>query len=135
MVLDMIRAHAGDIHKVANWLEGKIHKPIPDLHSLADKVANANNDDILKHLGDKIIALSWNHGKILAVNGNTLMTGGANYWWQNASNKYMIIEQQCKLEGDAAVSAHVWQDYFFRYPSHPCDLHVYRIDLQLKVPQ
>lgn len=113
--LQVIHQHAKDIHGIANWLEAKMKTKIPSLHALADKVANASNDDILKYLGDKLASLSWNHGKILAVNGRTLMTGGANYWWQNASNMYITIEQQCKIEGDAAVSAHVWQDYFFRH--------------------
>lgn len=83
------------------------------LGQAADVLAKLKDDVVLKFLEGKGTALSWNHGKILAVNGKTLMTGGANFAHTNASNQYSIIEQSCKMKGDAAVSAHVWQDYFF----------------------
>ena len=31
-------------------------------------------------LSEELRSVSWNYGKILAVNGTHMMTGGANYW-------------------------------------------------------
>jgi hypothetical protein len=109
----MLRDHVNDIQKVVSWLErNKI--PVTPLRTIADQLAKASNDQLLQYLGNQIQSVSWNHGKILAVNGKTMMTGGANYWWQNRSDTYDIIEQQCKIGGDATGSAHAWSDYFFR---------------------
>ena len=64
-----------------------------------------------KHLSDHI---SWNHGKVLAVNGKTMMTGGGNYWSVCSGGQHDIVDQQAKLTGDAAISAHRWADYFWK---------------------
>lgn len=70
---------------------------------------------------DKVIinqapSITWNHGKVLAVNGTTLMTGGINYWDLYANNgPHDICDHAVKVRGDAAVSAHRWADYFWQY--------------------
>ena len=58
--------------------------------------------------------ISWNHGKVLAVNGKTMMTGGGNYWDEYTGIQHDIIDQQAKVTGEAAISAHRWADYFWR---------------------
>jgi phosphatidylserine/phosphatidylglycerophosphate/cardiolipin synthase-like enzyme len=63
--------------------------------------------------------VSWNHGKVLAVNGRVVMTGGGNYWnayaaKQEAHTDHTIVDHQARIVGDAAVSAHKWVDYFWR---------------------
>jgi hypothetical protein len=58
--------------------------------------------------------ISWNHGKVLAVNGKTMMTGGGNYWDVYKGIEHDIIDQQVKVTGEAAISAHRWADYFWR---------------------
>lgn len=42
-----------------------------DVDSLVNKV-----------IGDLAPSITWNHDKVLAVNGTTLMTGGINFWDQ-----------------------------------------------------
>jgi phosphatidylserine/phosphatidylglycerophosphate/cardiolipin synthase-like enzyme len=114
--LKWLKDHSQDLKKLVLWAESKkVH--LPQLNDFADKLANWSLDDMVNALGGpqgQLQALSWNHGKILAVNGKTLMTGGANYWDQNTTKVYDIIEQQAKIKGDAAVSAHLWSDYFWR---------------------
>jgi hypothetical protein len=80
-----------------------------DLNKFVDEVL------ITKQLSDTP-AITWNHGKILAVNGSTMMTGGINYFsdYTNAS-KHNICDHSVKIRGDAAVSAHRWADYFWQY--------------------
>lgn len=58
---------------------------------------------------------SWNHGKILAIGGKTMMTGGINYWAEYTSPRRSIIDMQAKVTGDAAISAHIYADYFWKY--------------------
>jgi hypothetical protein len=58
--------------------------------------------------------ISWNHGKVLAVNGKTMMTGGGNYWNVYTGKEHDIIDQQAKVTGEAAISAHQWSNYFWK---------------------
>ncbi|KAK1757295.1 hypothetical protein QBC47DRAFT_442096 [Echria macrotheca] len=59
--------------------------------------------------------ISWNHGKILAVNGTHIMTGGANYWAEYKVGEAKIYDTQAKIHGEAAVSAHKYCNYFWSY--------------------
>jgi phosphatidylserine/phosphatidylglycerophosphate/cardiolipin synthase-like enzyme len=49
---------------------------------------------------------SWNHGKIVAVGGKTMMTEGMNPWSEYTSDKQPIIDLAIKITGDATISAH-----------------------------
>jgi hypothetical protein len=65
--------------------------------------------------------ITWNHGKLLAVNGTALMTGGINYISVYApSGNHDICDHSAKVKGDAAVSAHRWADYFWKYVTTCC---------------
>jgi phosphatidylserine/phosphatidylglycerophosphate/cardiolipin synthase-like enzyme len=110
----MLKDHIADVRKVGGWLEAKFKAPIPGLDAALNWLSTASNEMILGYTGDQLQSLSWNHGKVLAVNGKTMMTGGANFWDEAAAGSYDIIDQQAKIEGDAAISAHKWVDYFFR---------------------
>jgi hypothetical protein len=80
-----------------------------DLNQLVDDVMAK---DSLK----AVPAITWNHGKVLAVNGKSLMTGGMNFFGEYTSQSYHdICDHSVKITGDAAVSAHKWADYFWRY--------------------
>ena len=59
-------------------------------------------------------SISWNHAKILAVNGKTMMTGGANYWKEYLGTAHAINDHQVKVTGDATISAHKFADYFWK---------------------
>ncbi|KAK0616637.1 hypothetical protein B0T14DRAFT_482960 [Immersiella caudata] len=61
---------------------------------------------------------SWNHGKIVAIGGKTVMTGGINYWhhYTSQNNSQNIIDMQAMVTGDAAASAQGgYLDYFWKY--------------------
>ena len=75
-----------------------------------------NVDDLVNQIiVNKAPSITWNHGKVLAVNGTTLMTGGINYWDLYANNgPHDICDHSVKVQGDAAVSAHRWADYFWK---------------------
>ena len=84
-----ISAFMGDL-KIEKMVDGIIKSPVP--------------------------SITWNHGKVLAVNGTTLMTGGINYWDNYAATgPHDICDHAVKVQGDAAVSAHRWADYFWGY--------------------
>ncbi|KAK6072998.1 glycoside hydrolase family 3 protein [Seiridium cupressi] len=62
------------------------------------------------------MSVSWNHGKILAVGGKTMMTGGVNYWpHYTAKDPRKIIGVQSVVTGDATISAHLYAEYFWNY--------------------
>ena len=92
------------------------------LESKAGKVLtafyrNLNIDELVnKVIVNQARSITWNHGKVLAVNGATLMTGGINYWDLYANNgPHDICDTAVKVQGDAAISAHRWADYFWKY--------------------
>ena len=83
------------------------------------------------------IIQSWNHGKMFAINGQHLITGGFNYWDEYIAipeTKYAttnenpphlsdprIFDISMKITGEAAVQAHQFADYFWRYLNQrPC---------------
>src|SRR4051812_2959320 len=73
------------------------------------------NADLIvdKLLSKDLQSVSWNHGKILAVNGTHLMTGGANYWPDYEIGSGKVYDTSAKIQGDAALSAHKYLDYFW----------------------
>ena len=76
---------------------------------------------------------SWNHGKILAVGGKTMMTGGINYWDQYTAHQTKILDMQAKVTGDAAISAHNYADYFWKYlnKAHETDSRSFKKSIKL----
>ena len=90
------------------------------LYQSASKAVDGLNGDLVnKFLGQAIVpAISWNHAKILAVNGRTMMTGGGNYWREYLGSAHDIIDHQVKVKGDAAISGHKYADYFWKYVAH-----------------
>ncbi|KAK0616218.1 hypothetical protein B0T14DRAFT_604565 [Immersiella caudata] len=91
--------------------------------------ADATLDTIFKNLA---FSASWNHGKIVAIGGKTMMTGGINYWpdyighdnvppgHPERSTRGRIIDMQATVTGDAAASAQGgYLDYFWNYLSLP----------------
>ena len=89
---------------------------LPDIKKQHDTAINTlKKEDVIKTLATYVLpSISWNHAKILAVDGKALMTGGANYWTEYADNEHAISDIQCKVRGDAALSAHAYCDYFWR---------------------
>lgn len=102
-------------------------KSVAQLNPLfSSYVKEADVNDLVNFLVTKgVRTVSWNHGKVLAINGKVVMTGGGNYW-NEYKNKHPsdakkeedrmdhdIVDTQAKVVGDAAVSAHKWADYFW----------------------
>lgn len=74
---------------------------------------------------------SWNHSKILAVDGKDLITGGHNFLSDKYLDEYPVFDVSMKITGDAAITAHtfinelwnnMWSSYIetdtYRYSSH-----------------
>lgn len=74
------------------------------------------SDKMVAYLQQFIIpSISWNHAKILAVNGATLLTGGGNFWNEYTSGKADIVDISTIIRGEATLSAHTYCDYMWRY--------------------
>lgn len=85
--------------------------------------------DFEKHVADLVKTgarqISWNHGKIFAVNGTSIYTGGTNFWTEYSTTQFArdeaktpidhnIVDHGVKIVGDAAVAGHKWADYFWQ---------------------
>jgi hypothetical protein len=57
----------------------------------------------------------WNHGKIFALSGDTLVTGGANYWPPYASGKTWLFDSSMTIQGEAVGDAHAFANYQWTY--------------------
>lgn len=85
---------------------------------IEDALANLTDEEVIKKmLGQAVDSVSWNHAKILAVNGKTLLTGGGIYVDLYADNVSSLHDLLAKVKGDAAVSAHAYCNYFWEYVS------------------
>ncbi|KAL8287844.1 hypothetical protein RB597_000067 [Gaeumannomyces tritici] len=59
---------------------------------------------------------SWNHAKIVAVNGRALLTGGGNYYdLYTSKGGGSLIDNDITILGDAALAAHNYSDYLWEY--------------------
>jgi hypothetical protein len=73
---------------------------------------------ITEYVKKELPTISWNHAKLLVVNGEVIMTGGGNFWDEYKGSRNDIFDHQVKIKGDAAVTAHKYMDYFFKYLNH-----------------
>ncbi|MCJ1385496.1 hypothetical protein MMC17_008619 [Xylographa soralifera] len=80
-----------------------------DTEAIEHALENLGSEYIVKVLMEcGLPSISWNHAKILAVNGKTMMTGGGNYRSQYTANQHHIVDMQLKFKGDAAILAHTY---------------------------
>ena len=86
---------------------------VKQINDTLDKFTDVNLLDQIYH--HTVPTIGWNHAKILAVHGQTLLTGGANYWGDYADNRTTISDLQCKIIGGAAGAAHAYCDYLWQY--------------------
>ena len=110
--MDSIRNLAQGLNWAIQLLEKSALKQslLPDLSSV---VAQLDIKSIVETLmSQDFPSIGWNQGKILAVNGKTMMTGDGNYWKEYTSSND-IIDHQAKVVGDAAISTRNWADYFW----------------------
>ncbi|MDJ0642876.1 MAG: hypothetical protein QNJ15_08665 [Erythrobacter sp.] len=66
--------------------------------------------------GVKQLPGSWNHSKILAVDGACGMVGGMNYWndYLSTGCNANLYDISIKVEGEAAASSQAWADYLWK---------------------
>jgi phosphatidylserine/phosphatidylglycerophosphate/cardiolipin synthase-like enzyme len=60
-------------------------------------------------------SLSWNHAKIVAVDGKTAVVGGHNMWSQDYLIDQPVHDISMQLQGSAAIDAHHYADELWRY--------------------
>lgn len=111
-----------------NSVKDVVAKALPEVQK---SLKDFNAADYAPELVDQgLRTISWNHGKIVAVNGQVMMTGGGNLWddyraeqWKDDDGQketpnyridHNIVDHHAKVVGDAAVSAHHWADYFWK---------------------
>lgn len=58
---------------------------------------------------------SWNHSKIIAVDGKTAMVGGHNLWTEHYQGKDPVADLSIKVTGSAAVDAHKFANVLWDY--------------------
>lgn len=66
--------------------------------------------------GVKKLPGSWNHSKILAVDGACGMVGGMNYWddYLKTAPSSNLYDCSIKVEGEASASTQAWADYLWK---------------------
>jgi F-box associated region/PLD-like domain len=60
-------------------------------------------------------ATSWNHSKIVAIDGTELFSGGHNLWHQYFIANNPLFDVSLKLAGDPALSAHRFADKLWEH--------------------
>ena len=65
-------------------------------------------------VGTYRLKLSWNHGKIIVVDGNKLITGGSNYYTDHYLREDPVHDVSMRVKGGVAITAHryskrLWQ--------------------------
>jgi hypothetical protein len=94
-----------------------------------DAIASCRKEAVIEQLSLAVLpSICWNHAKILAVDGRTLMTGGAIFYPYYSDDQAWISDLQAKLKGDATISAHAYCDHIWRYLNreHITDIHSFR---------
>jgi hypothetical protein len=59
--------------------------------------------------------VSWNHSKIVAVDGYTLLTGGHNLWDEHYLRRNPVLDLSMELEGPVAQDAHLYANEQWRF--------------------
>ena len=120
---DLKKSEFHSLTELVRFMVTQLRDSIPTQY-LGDAEQKAIKDVLDKYTDAKILSdiyntvvptIGWNHAKILAVHGQTLLSGGANYWGDYADNKTTISDLQCKIIGGAAGSAHAYCDYLWEY--------------------
>ena len=71
---------------------------------------------VFKYLNSLAVATgNWNHAKIFAANGQTLLQGGANYWQRYATNQMWLFDTSMVVEGGVIEDAHKFADFMWNY--------------------
>ncbi|KAF7167881.1 hypothetical protein CNMCM5623_001028 [Aspergillus felis] len=128
---------AESVHQLPVWLEELIRKVKDDVIAFAKLVGKDSKEleEEIKAFFDRLDAdlealinwiythtlppLSWNHAKFVAVNGRTLVTGGANFWDVYGTGERNLFDFSMRAWGDATISAQTYADNIWRYLAQP----------------
>jgi len=75
--------------------------------------------------------ISWNHSKIIAVDGKYLFNGGHNLWDGHYLQKNPVHDVSMQAEGDVAHDGHVFANKMWEYIEKTQDTLLGRIEAQL----
>ena len=90
--------------------------PVDVGNSIKGLLAEIEKDAAIKKLAQATIpSISWNHAKVVAVDGRTSMTGGGIFLWPYTDGHSEVSDLQSKVKGEVAISTHSYCDYFWQY--------------------
>lgn len=74
--------------------------------------------NLLLWVGSWRNGVSWNHAKIIAVDGKYLHTGGHNMWDKHYLRHSPVFDLSIELRGDVAHDGHLFANNAWRYVKH-----------------
>ena len=90
----------------------KLEISVASMRSCENGVMNCGNND-QQH--DIYLNFAWNHGKIIDVDNNILITGGHNLWGQAYLQKNPVNDLSMKIAGPIAKSATIYANKMWDY--------------------
>jgi hypothetical protein len=75
---------------------------------LTERISNPEATKLRLWVGAWRKGVSWNHSKILVVDGNLLVTGGHNLWDEHYLKRNPVLDLSMELEGPVAEDAHIY---------------------------
>lgn len=82
------------------------------MRSCQNGIVPCGNDDMQK---DPYLDFAWNHGKIIDVDGETLITGGHNLWGQDYLQKDPVNDLSIEISGPIVVGATSYANAIWNY--------------------
>ncbi|WP_018691454.1 beta/gamma crystallin-related protein [Algicola sagamiensis] len=93
-----------------------------DAAEFLEKISQERHIPFQVHVGAIESSLtSWNHAKIIAVDGKRAIIGGDNLWENHYMRDEPVFDLSMKVEGEAVKHAHAFALYLWEYvekPSH-----------------
>jgi murine toxin len=88
----------------------KVTSFIKDLERLCQEPSMKRMEILVGQCWVRLGGLSWNHAKIVAVDGREALVGGHNLWWKAYGTYPPVHDISVHVVGDAAVGAHGFVD-------------------------
>ncbi len=103
------------IKKIWGAIVKEVREFDPKLAKIFENVESHVYAWCMRHIKDiEIPVLSWNHAKILAVNGQRLLTG-TNFWDIYTEGNEWLFDLSMQIQGDSACGAHNFANYMWAY--------------------
>ena len=85
------------------------------IKKLTEDLPKDGSANIQVWVGSWRIGTSWNHSKIIAVDGRYLHTGGHNLWDAHYLRNKPVHDLSFELEGNIAYDAHAFANYHWEF--------------------